>query len=72
MSEPGDVVSDTLVDVRDEVTDDGRPQVSHVEGLGHVGGAGKQQQHYLNQTEWCNHLFLSLYFCFKTPSLAIN
>ena len=52
-------MSDTLVDVRDEVTDDGRPQVSHVEGLGHVGGAG-QQQHYLNQTLMQSFIFIAL------------
>ena len=39
----GNFVSDSLVDVGNEVPDDGGPQVTDVERLGNVGRTGKQE-----------------------------
>jgi hypothetical protein len=37
----GDFVADSLVDVGNEVPDDGGPQVTHVKRFGNVGRTGK-------------------------------
>jgi hypothetical protein len=39
----GDFVADSLVDVGNEVPDDGGPQVTHVERFGNVGRTVKQE-----------------------------